>query len=407
MAQRTEEVVVGPIGGDGKVTATDMTREELEDQVRRFADRYYTRVALAANNIRAQTTTPEQYLLMQQWKSTSITTIVEMEIGPNAVTNLLDMLVVTTLSRILVEEYWVPEVIGEAIGQDFISAYRILEQDIWSIADSVLTASQQDGLHILINEWRAANPDQIYPWYIRLGEFSGQRAAQLNSLKQSGGLLKEVAKARETAEEIQAFGERMLFYLQRAPAITSTEMENSVLEVLGGPQISLILDDANHFVVAVEKLVDVIDQLPNDRLAAIDQFMDRISEERLALLQGLSTAGPGISEALGELRQSVEAFERIVNTPEPDNTASEPFDIIKYHALTVEAAKTASELRMLVQSVADALDKTPAMVTLVDKIAAEQTLLVNRLFLLGAGLIFVFFAALLFYRYLANRWLPA
>lgn len=403
LAQRTEDVVVAPIGDGEEVTTSSMTREELEDQVRRFADRYFTRVTLAANKVRSQKTTPELYLLMQQWKTVSSATIVQIAIGPNAVTNLLDMLVVTTLSRILVEEYWVPEVIGESIGQEFVIAYRILEEDIWTVADAVLTADQQDDLRIMINEWRTANPDQIYPWYVRLSEFSGQRAARLNSLKKSGGLLKEVAKAREAAEEIQDFGERMLFYLQRAPAITSTEMENSVLEVLGSPEMSLILEDTDRFVSAVEELVDVIDQLPSDRLAAIDQLMEKISEERQAFQKDISTAGPEVSEALNELRQTVESFERIVNKLNQGETTSEPFDIDKYRAVAAEAGKTAAELRLLAESLGETMDNSSNLVSLVDKLATAQTNLMNRLFLLVVALIFIFFAALLVYRYLANR----
>ena len=403
LAQRTEDVVVAPIGADGEVTTSSMTREELEDQVRRYADRYYTRIAVAANEVRAQSTTPEKYLLMQQWKSISLATSVQIAIGSNAVTNLLDMMVVTTLSRIVVEEYWVPEIIGASIGQSFISAYRTLEEDIWGIADSVLTADQQNDLRVLINQWRKDNPDQIYPWYVRLSEFSGQRAARLNSLKKTGGLLKEVAKAREAAEELQDLGERVLFYLQRAPAITSTEMENSVLEVLGGPEMSLILEDADRFVAAVEELVDVIDQLPNDRLAAIDQLMERITIERQALQKDISTAGPEVNTALNEIRQSVESFERIVNTLNQGEAASEPFDIDKYRAVAAEAGKTATELRLLAEALGETIENSLGLVNVIDKLAAAQTTLVNRIFLLAVALIFIFFTVLLVYRYVSNR----
>ena len=403
LAQRTEEVVVAPIGADGEVTTSSTTREELEDQVRRYADRYYTRISIAANEVRTQSTTPEKYLLMQQWKSISLATSVQIAIGSNAVTNLLDMMVVTTLSRIVVEEYWVPEIIGASIGQSFISAYRTLEEDIWGIADSVLTADQQNDLRVLINQWRKDNPDQIYPWYVRLSEFSGQRATRLTSLQNPGGLLKEVAKAREAAEELQDLGERVLFYLQRAPAITSTEMENSVLEVLGGPEMSLILEDADRFVAAVEELVDVIDQLPNDRLAAIDQLMERITIERQALQKDISTAGPEVNTALNEIRQSVESFERIVNTLNQGEAASEPFDIDKYRAVAAEAGKTATELRLLAEALGETIENSLGLVNVIDKLAAAQTTLVNRIFLLAVALIFIFFTVLLVYRYVSNR----
>lgn len=402
LAQRTEEIVVAPIDSEGEAAVTEMTREELEDQIRRFADRYAQRVSTAANAVRAQSKTPAEYLMMQQWKSTTFAAIWEIAIGPNAVTNLLDMLVVTTLSRILVEEYWVPEVIGESKGQPLVAAYRILEEEIWEIADAVLSTEQQDDLRVMIEEWRAANPDQISPSYHRFGAFSGQRAARLNSLKKSGGLLKEVAKARESAEEIEALGERMLFYLQRAPIITSIEFENSILEVLGGPEMVGVLSDLDRFVVAVEELVVVVEKLPSNRLAAVDQLMDRVSEERQAFLQELSALGSDASEPLTELRLSIEAFERIVNELNQGETA-EPFDIDKYRQVAVETGKAITELRLLAEDLDESLGNSSNMSDLIDELGVQQTHILNRLFLMLVALIVIFFAAMLGYRYMANR----
>jgi hypothetical protein len=49
--QQTEQVFVGPLGASGTAVTSAMTREELEDHVRRFADRYFTRIALATNSV--------------------------------------------------------------------------------------------------------------------------------------------------------------------------------------------------------------------------------------------------------------------------------------------------------------------------------------------------------------------
>jgi len=43
----TEQVLVAPLSNSGQSSQSSMTREELEDSVRRYADRYFTRVALA------------------------------------------------------------------------------------------------------------------------------------------------------------------------------------------------------------------------------------------------------------------------------------------------------------------------------------------------------------------------
>jgi hypothetical protein len=402
-AQRTEEIVVAPIDSEGEATATVMTREELEDRIRRFADRFTQRVATAANVVRAQSETPAEYLLMQEWKSATYTAIWGISIGPNAVTNLLDMIVVTTLSRIVVEEYWVPEVIGESEGEPLVTAYRILEGEIWKIADAVLSAEQQDDLRFMIKEWRDANPSQTGPYYMRFGAFSGQRAARLNSLKKSGGLLKEVARARESAEEIQELGERMFFYLQRAPIITSIEFENSILEVLGGPEMVGVLRDLDRFVVAVEELVDVVKKLPSNRLAAVDQLMERVSEQRKAFLQDILDLESATGEPLTELRQSIEAFERIVNELNQGETSGEPFDIDKYRETAAETGKAITELRLLTEGLDGSLGNSSNISDLIDELASRQVTVLNRLFLMLAALIFIFFAAMLGYRYLSSR----
>ena len=64
---------------------------------------------------------------------------------------------------------------------------------------------------------------------------------------------------------------------------------------------------------------------------------------------------------------------------------------------------TANELRLLAEALGDTLDNSSNLVSLIDKLAATQTSLVNRLFLLAVALIFIFFAVLLVYRHLAKR----
>lgn len=167
--------------------------------------------------------------------------------------------------KMVIRDYWKPEVFGEERGDILLQASTLVEADIWAIANDVLTTQQQRDLADLITEWHAENPEQIYPWMIRMSEFSGQRAASLNAVKQSGGMLKAVHQVRETAEEFQAFGERVLFYLQRAPGMTSNAMETSVLQLLGGRHVAEVMEDAGRFVSAVERLVDVVEALPGAR----------------------------------------------------------------------------------------------------------------------------------------------
>ena len=404
--QQPEQVVIAPLG-TGETATSGMTRAELEDHVRRFADRYYTRISLATAIVRSETESDELKRLMHNWKTVSLASIVQVAIGQNSVTNLLDMMTLTRLSRLVVESYWIPEHIGDELGADFLTTFVDLEADIWTVADDVLTPQQKDELRVLVDDWHAENPEQYFPWYVRLSDFSGQRAASLAAVQQSGGLLKEVARAREAAEEIQAFGERVLFYLQRAPSLTTNEFESSVSGVLNGPEIARLMGNTDRFIAALERFVEVIDQLPKDRIHAVDQFMDRVGEERDELLRDLSTAEPGLRAVLADLRPVLESLERTIVAAKERNPDAKPFDINEYRAIVSESAVTAAELRLLVQSVSNLLatdvsDASPLVAALVE---AERTI-VDRLFFQMLALIVIFFLALLGYRFIASRYLP-
>jgi hypothetical protein len=383
-----------------------MTREELEDHVRRFADRHITRIALATRNVTAQTTSNELKRLMHDWNAVSDAAIVDVAIGPNSVTNLLDMLVLTRLSRLVVKDYWVPDVLGDELGREFLTTFEDLEEDIWTVADDVLTQQHQDELVFLVDQWHAENPEQIFPWYLRLSNFSGQRAASLAAVQQSGGLLKEVARAREAAEEIQAFGERVLFYLQRAPRLTSNEFESGVSSILSGPEVSKMMHDTDRFVTSIEKLVQAIVALPEGRIAAVDQFMDRVGEERAAMLQDLSTAQPEARELLAELLPVLESLERTITIAKTRDPESRPFDVNEYRALIAESTTAAAELRLLIQSATELLAGATDAKPLVDALGEVQKSATDRLFLQLIALIFIFFVALLGYRFAANRLFP-
>jgi len=402
-------VVIAPLGDSDATDEVGMTRQELEDHVRRFADRYMTRIAIAANAIISETTTAKQQYFMQEWKTVSYAAIVEVAIGPDAVTNLLDMMVLTKLSRLVVQDYWVPEEIAPAVGEEpaavFLQTFHDLEDDIWTIANDVLTQTQQDELETLVVEWHAANPEQHYPWYVRLSNFSGQRAASLNAVKQSGGLLKEVARAREAAEEMQAFGERILFYLQRAPMLTSGQIEASVNSVLSGPEVSNLLVNTDRFVESIERLVVVIESLPDGRLAAVDQFMDRLAEERIALLGDMATAEPGMRALLAELLPVLESIERTVvasNVKDPDGL---PFDINEYRALVQDSAATAAEMRHLMESIAVIMAGGDELEPLVSGLVQIETAVLNRFFMQMVILILILFAALIAYRFISVRYI--
>jgi len=405
-APQTQDVFVAEIGGEGTGATGAMTRLELEAHVRRFADRYMTRIAIAANEVAESSPSIEVDRFMNDWKNVSYAAIVDVAIGPDAVTNLMDMMVLTMLSRMVVEDYWSPKISDEVARASFLQAFYDLEEDIWTVADEVLTPQNQEVMAVLVTEWHAENPEQVFPWYVRLSNFSGQRAASLNAVKQSGGMLAEVARAREAAEEMQAFGERVLFYLQRAPMITSGQFESSVNDVFSGPEVTRLLTDVERFVISVDRMVQIAGSLPDSRLAAVDQMMDRLGEEREAMMASLATESPEMRQLLAELLPILESIERTVAMANADDATGRPFDINEYTTMVNQSAATAVEMRLLVDSVSRLMAGVEDVSGLTDALIDVETALLDRFFLRMVGFLVIFFLILIASRFVWVRIMP-
>ena len=405
-APQTQDVFVAEINGGAPGESSAMTRVELEAHVRRFSDRYITRIAIAANAVIDSSQPLEGRRFMEDWKNVSFAAIVDVAIGPDAVTNLMDMMVLTMLSRMVVEDYWAPKIADEEVRLAFLQAFHDLEQDIWTVADDVLTPENQEALADLVAEWHGENPEQVFPWYVRLSNFSGQRAASLNAVKQSGGMLAEVARAREAAEEMQAFGERVLFYLQRAPMMTSGQFESSVNNVFSGPEVTRLLTDVERFVIAADRLVQIVDDLPESRLAAVDQLMDRLGEEREAMMATLAAESPEMRQLLVELLPILESVERTVAMANVDNPNSRPFDINEYTAMVDQSAATVVEMRLLVESVTNLMAGVEDVSGLTDAMIEIETAMLDRFFLRMVGFLVIFFLILIASRFVWVRIMP-
>jgi hypothetical protein len=276
---KSQDVTVGKIGAEREAKQA-IKRQELEARIMRFGDRYAARMSLEADRIMAKATTPEIRRFATGWKLACQTTVVEIAIGPNAVENMLDMIVLTSLTRQEVETYWVPEVLGEELGQGLLKAARQLEEDAWEGSKKVLTPEQQNDLRAVLHEWNEQHPDQHYFWGIRLAELADQRAVELQRVEETGGLLGEVSKTRETAVEIREFGERVMYYMQRAPSLTRLQAEFGMREAFATPEIVQTLDNTARITRSTERYAAVLEKLPADTQAVITHMFDELSQER-------------------------------------------------------------------------------------------------------------------------------
>lgn len=309
---RSKDVSVAAIGnGSGETTQTGIKREQLAVEIMRFADRYSGRMALEAEEIRDKSTSTELRRFSTGWTLLTQKAALDISIGPNAVENLLDMLVLATLTRIEVESYWVPEQLGPELGKGLLNSARLLEEDIWDLSSLVLTPQQQQDLHDLISEWHEANADQHFFWSVRFGGFSGQRAQDLKEVQQSGGLLAEVQMTRETAKEMQAFSERLLHYMQRAPAIARLEAQFAMQDMLNTPEITKMMQDMHRVSVSTARYAEFTDNLTAETRKLMDEMFEKLAMERKATIDNISSTQMEVIRQLLASKELDDAIDRI------------------------------------------------------------------------------------------------
>jgi hypothetical protein len=185
--------------------------------------------------------------------------------------------------------------------------------------------------------------------------------------------------------------------------ITTNEFESSVSSSLQQPQIEAMVANTDRFISSVEKFVALIDELPDEHLAAIDQAMDRIGQERQALLYDFSQAEPGVRAVLTDVRPVVESIEHIVQLAKTPKPGAKPFDITQYTELVREAEGTAIELSLLLGALRELAADERGLKALVGELVVAQQVIVRQAFWYILALIAAFFVMLLIYRFIASR----
>jgi hypothetical protein len=237
-------------------------------------------------------------------------------------------------------------------------------------------------------------------------------------VKETGGLLRQISKTRETVEELEKFGERILFYVQRVPRIASDQAMFSLAEIFQQEELAQLIANVDSFSSTLERFADLAEKLPGERLAAIDQIMEGLERERVAITQDLFDKQPELQELLGELQQTFAAADQLVGNinqltgrfdkGEPKKEGK-PLDINEVRQVIQEALLTVGGLTEFVGAVDDLMassaweQRIPEVLKIVEEIDQDFSKLLNRVFLLAALLIILFFSLMLAYRFAATR----
>ena len=416
-APKTKRAVVADIDSQ-EGPGQEMTREQLQEEVMRFADRFATQLTQVAEQIRYTEGRNERRVDMIHFQYVVNASPLDVAIAPNAVTNLLDMMVMASMAHYAAEKFWSQDLGHPQDRQALLETTARLEKDIWSISDKVLTPEQQQSMRDLIAAWIEEHPDVRSVLQIRFSAFSGQRTAALREVQRTGGLMGEVSRSVDAIEEMHQYGERLLFYMQRFPDLARLQSELAAYEVLDQQEIQSLVDDVDRITLVAERLTEM---LPEERAAAIDQLMDRLATERQMLIEQVLAQEGELRATMADFSQLAVSIEKISEhlreaTASLERTAlainldmgGESTDIGEYTELVATSLNTVSETRQLISelekfvSAGSVNSRLPTAFSAVDE---ELDWLINRIFFFALLLIVFFFLTLFLYRAGSRRFL--
>jgi hypothetical protein len=347
--------------------------------------------------------------------------------GPNPVVNALDVLVLVTVSRMVMEDYAV-EIYGTN-ALPVLEVHRQLETNVWEMSSAILKPEQQQELRNLIQDWRSKNPHLRYVGAVRFREFvaamgklpppSKAKSSSVFSLL----FLDPFAGLDPTAaaiEETRQLGERAMYYTQRMPQLISWQTELLAFELAMQPESTQVLSNANQLAASAEMFAKTTQQLPQliaeQRKAAIQQILDGLSSQESQLnsvttnTRDAFTAGNQMAQSVNDATKSLDAFVRYVTAPNTNQTTTvtnrHPYNVLDYGVAASQIGDAARDLNTLLTNLNAS---APMFAELSRQTKAQADAVAHRAVWSGIFLITFFLAgsvmATLIYRILCNRWL--
>lgn len=397
---------------------------QLQLAVMRFADEYAARINDRVIVFQQATDDSGARLASQAWLVSQATGAFTIAAGPNPELNAIDMLVFSTLSRMVIEDRWVGELYGPRAA-DLLAAHRALEDRIWGYSSELLTEAQVDELRSAIDTWHREHPLERAVPFIHLEDFAfatgrtrGSTASStsifsflgIDPLSNLDPAVRELAQTRQVAE-------RAVFYGQRAPKLISMEAQRLAFELAATPESVGLLDSVGRIGGAAQTTSELAADLPRllaaERAAVIEQLTG-VLDERQGQLQALvmelrsalevgGTTSDSVRETITVLDTFVARFNRRESAA--DGASSRPFDVTEYTEALRQLGDTAVQVQALI---AQADSQAPALSEVSDRAAGNLASLLDHLYWRLVQLILVLVAASLLgalaYRAIARRW---
>ncbi len=336
---------------------------ELQSQLLRFADNSLEALNLAIGKLQRQDdqSPRRRALLMRRIAITS--DILAIVTGANTYANLLDMIILASLNRMNVEDYWIPKFYGES-AKPYLLASQEVEKEIWRIAATALKNEQLTELRSAIKTWHEQHPNVRSPSDLGSLNFSSEIAQTSRSSRP--GITTSVFNllaidplagldpaTRELANT-RLFAERGMFLARHMPTLIRWETELLAINTVEMPQMEKLLANTTQLSESADRFSQTAERLP-----------ELISAERQQIVQALNAQLPGLTSLAAQTEKALDAgklmstastatlksFQDVVRQLQasPSNPEAEPFRINDYTAAAAQINATAQDLVRLLQ----------------------------------------------------------
>jgi hypothetical protein len=337
---------------------------ELQSLLLRFADNYIDVCNLAIGKLQQENGQPvkPRSLLLRHISMTK--DVLAIATGANAYANLLDMVILVTLNRMNVEDYWMPKRFGES-AKALLHASQETEKEIWRIAALTLKPLQIEELRTAIKAWHEQYPEGRSPSDVGSLGFSAE-VGQMNRNPQSGitssvfnllaiDPLAGLDPATRELANTRLFAERGLFLGRHMPTMIRWETELLVIQTAEMPQMEKLLANTSQLSEAADRFSHTAERLP-----------ELISAEREQIVQALNAQQPGLTSLAAQTEKALDAgqqmsmastatlksFQDVLRQLDssPPNPNTEPFRINDYTAAAAQINATAQDMVKLLQA---------------------------------------------------------
>ncbi len=331
----------------------------------RFADDFVDESVRATDELAEQVGNAKMQSDILEWQLSQANAAVQIVSGPKPGAASVDMVVLVSLSRRVIERDWLV-LYGEP-AKPVLETYERLEHDVWALLGDP-GQRQRAGLDALLTDWVKNNPQVRNPSFVRFADFTtGEEQVRAHAIP---GLLDIVGldpfagmdPAVREVEQSRLLAERAVYYTQRLPRLLNIQGRLIAVQARTAPETRQVLDTfagVERLSASLTKLTDNAPALvAQQREAAIAQFMNELARQQqqmLALatqLRAAIEAGHVTGDSLNALIQSTDRLvARFAPQPNRPSAPGKPFDINDYTRTLVELAATSRDLQALVRDI--------------------------------------------------------